>query len=178
MICRAGAAGDHSVPPFPPMKRLGWLAVVVACMGTLGIVLTPAFLIQPFSAQTASGVSWSYALRQAAPAVSVAGALVMLLALVTGWRRARWFGRTLLVVLTTVMLATAWFARQNHFEWMFRPAHDVRFTAIKEATGVVPDELVIAVASGPDALAFPIRRIGYHHVVNTTLGGEPIVATY
>lgn len=162
------------------MRRIGWLALFVACVATLGIVFTPAVLIQPFSAQSASGVSWSYALRQAAPAVSVGGAMVVLLALLTGWRRSRWFGRTLLVVLTTLMLATAWFARQNHFEWMFRPVHDVRFTAIKAATGVVAGELVIAVADadGADALAFPIRRIGYHHVVNTTLGREPIVATY
>jgi hypothetical protein len=160
------------------MKRLGWLAVVLACLATVGLVLTPAFVIQPFSAQTASGVSWSYALRQAAPIVSLVGLAVILLALVTGWRRARWFGRTGLVVLTLLMLATAWFARQNHFEWMFRPVHDVRFTAISDVKGVIPDELVIAVADGPDALAFPIRRIGYHHVVNTTLGAEPIVATY
>jgi hypothetical protein len=162
------------------MKRLGWLAVFVACVATLVVVLTPAVLIQPFAAQTKTAVSWSYALRQAAPAVSVAGACVVLLALLTGWRRARWFGRTLLVTLSLLMLTVAWFARQNHFEWMFRPVPDVRFTAISEAKGIVNYELVIAVADerGREALAFPIRRIGYHHVVNTTLGPEPIVATY
>ena len=160
------------------MKRLGWLAVIIACAVTLAVVLTPVMLIKPFSAQTASGVSWSYALRQAAPVVSAGGTLVVLLALITGWRRARWIGRTLLIGLSLLMLTTAWFARQNHFEWMFRPVPDVRFTSIAEATGVLPGELVIAIADGADALAFPIRRIGYHHVVNTTLGREPIVATY
>jgi Protein of unknown function (DUF3179) len=162
----------------PAMKRYGWLALFVACAATLAVVFAPAALIQPFAAQTVSGVSWSYALRQAAPVVSAGGAAVVLLALVTGWRRARWPGRTLLIALTTIMLATAWFARQNHFEWMFRPVHDVRFTSIEKTTGVVPHELVIAVGEGSDAMAFPIRRIGYHHVVNTTLGREPIVATY
>jgi hypothetical protein len=162
------------------MKRLGWLAVFVACVGTLLVVLAPVYLIQPFEPQTVSGVSWSYDLRRLAPVVSLGGAFVVLLALVFSWRRGRWFGRTLLLVASVLMLGTAWFARQNHFEWMFRPVHDVRFTSIKEATGVVPEELVIAVASdtGRDALAFPVRRIGYHHVVNTTLGAEPIVATY
>lgn len=160
------------------MKRLGWLALFVACAATLAVVLTPAVLIQPFAAQTASAVGRSYALRQAAPMVSVGGAVVALLALLTGWRRARWFGRTLLIGAATLMLATAWFARQNHFEWMFRPVHDVRFTSIDKTTGVVPNELVIAVGEGAEAMAFPVRRIGYHHVVNTTLGREPIVATY
>ena len=39
-------------------------------------------------------------------------------------------------------------------------------------------EPVIAVADRGDALAFPITRIGYHHLVNTALGGVLIVATY
>jgi Protein of unknown function (DUF3179) len=26
--------------------------------------------------------------------------------------------------------------------------------------------------------AYPIRQMGYHHVVNDTLGGVPIIATY
>jgi Protein of unknown function (DUF3179) len=164
------------------MKRLGWLAVFIACAVTLAVVLTPAYVIRPFTPQTVSGVSWAYDLRRMAPLVSLGGALVVLLALVAGWRRARWFGRTVLVLATALMLTAAWFARQNHFEWMFRPAHDVRFTSIKDATGVIPHELVIAIAASDapnaDALAFPIRRIGYHHVVNTTLGDEPIVATY
>ena len=54
------------------MKRLGWIAVFVACLATLVVVLTPAVLIQPFAAQTKAAVAWSYALRQAAPTVSVA----------------------------------------------------------------------------------------------------------
>jgi hypothetical protein len=160
------------------MKRLAWLAVLLACAIALSFVLVPVVLIQPFSAQTPSGVAWAYALRQASPYVSAGGAFVVIVALLAGWRRARWFGRTLLLAMTVLMLAAAWFARQNHFEWMFRPDKDVRFTTAKEAAGVTAGELVIAVGSGPDALAFPVRRIGYHHVVNTTIGGEPIVATY
>lgn len=37
---------------------------------------------------------------------------------------------------------------------------------------------VLGVANATAALAFPITRIGYHHLVNATLGDVPIVATY
>jgi hypothetical protein len=73
---------------------------------------------------------------------------------------------------------TAWFSRQNHFEWMFRPNADPSF----EQAGVVHDidahEPVIGVTLGGDALAFPVTRIGYHHLVNTTIASTPIVATF
>lgn len=62
--------------------------------------------------------------------------------------------------MTGVLLAVAWFARQNHFEWKFRPVPDPQFVAAREAKGVTPDELVIGVARNQEALAFPVRRIG------------------
>jgi hypothetical protein len=74
--------------------------------------------------------------------------------------------------------AAAWFSRQNHFEWMFRPFPDPQFVAAAKATDLKPGEPVIAIAGRGEALAFPITRIGYHHLVNTALGGVPIVATY
>ena len=37
---------------------------------------------------------------------------------------------------------------------------------------------VIGVARSGDAVAFPVTRLGYHHLVNTTLGPVPIVGTY
>ena len=61
---------------------------------------------------------------------------------------------------------------------MFRPYPDPRFLAATDAHGVPPEEPVIGVAASGAALAFPITRIGYHHLVNTTLGDVPIVATY
>jgi uncharacterized membrane protein len=160
------------------VKRSTWLLLLLACLVTLAIVAVPVVLIRPFSPQSTAGVAWSYGLRRVSPWVSGGAAVLFVAALVTGWRRARWFGRVGLIVMTLVVLPIAWFARQNHFEWMFRPAPDARFVPAQKAGDVKPEDSVIAVAIGNDSLAFPITRIGYHHVVNTTLGREPIVATY
>jgi hypothetical protein len=40
------------------------------------------------------------------------------------------------------------------------------------------DDKVLAVSLGGEAHAYPIRTMGYHHIVNDTVGGVPIAATY
>jgi len=160
------------------MKPRLWLAVLLVFAITLAIVGVPVFLIRPFSAQTPTAVAVSYVLRRISPGVSVVSAVFMAAGLIVTWRRSRWIGRAVWVLMAATTAAAAWFAQQNHFEWMFRPIHDPRFVAISDATGVTPDELVIGVALDRESLAFPVRRIGYHHVVNTTVGAVPIVATY
>jgi hypothetical protein len=166
------------------MRTLLWLSLVLVFAGVLAVVGTPVWLVQPFAAQTPDGLSWSWTLRQAAPAVTLTGLALSLVPAVLLWRgsgRRRWrtIGRrTLVALLVLPVAAAAWFARQNHFEWMFRPFPDPQFVALDRATDLKPAEPVIAVAERGDALAFPITRIGYHHLVNTALGGVPIVATY
>lgn len=165
------------------MRRLLWLLLVLVLAGVLAVVGTPVWLVQPFAPQTPEGLSWSWTLRKAAPAVTLAGLAFSVVIAALLWRgagrRRRTIGRrTLLAILVLPVAAAAWFARQNHFEWMFRPFPDPQFVAIDRATDLKPAEPVIAVADRGDALAFPITRIGYHHLVNTALGGTPIVATY
>jgi hypothetical protein len=38
--------------------------------------------------------------------------------------------------------------------------------------------MVLAVKLDGMARAYPIRSMGYHHVINDVVGQEPIVATY
>jgi hypothetical protein len=163
---------------------LAWTLAIGAGVVALVVVGVPVWLIQPFAPQTPAGVAWSWRLRQIAPAVSLGAAIVVLAAAaVIAWlparsRRHRTLRASGLAVVAAIALATAWFARQNHFEWMFRPFPDPRFVAAAAATDVPAQEPVIGVAGDGAALAFPITRIGYHHVVNATLGAVPIVATY
>ena len=148
------------------------------------IVGVPVWLIQPFAPQTADALAWSWRLKVLAPGVTLGLGFVALAAVVAALRRADrssrgGIARTVgLVMLLAGHAAVVWFARQNHFEWMFRPFPDPRFVAAAAATDIEPDEPVIGVARGGDAVAFPVTRIGYHHLVNTTLGDVPIVGTY
>lgn len=165
-------------------ERLNWAVVVAALLVSLVVVGLPVWLIQPFAPQTPAGVAWSWQLRELAPRLTVtAWLLVAAAALVLATqparsRRRRHARLTVLALAVVAATGAAWFARQNHFEWMFRPFPDPRFVAADAATDLPAEEPVIGVARSGAALAFPITRIGYHHLVNATLGDVPVVATY
>jgi hypothetical protein len=159
------------------------IVAIAALIASLVAVGVPVWLIQPFAPQTPEAVQWSWRLRQIAPGLSLAAALlVVAAALVLASRPVRSRRHRVLrasgLALTAILaVATAWFARQNHFEWMFRPFPDPRFVTA-DAVAVDAAAPVLGVAAGGAALAFPITQIGYHHLVNATLGPVPIVATY
>jgi hypothetical protein len=48
-------------------RRLAWLALLLIVVVAFGVVLTPAWLIQPFRPQTDGNLAVSYALRRWSP---------------------------------------------------------------------------------------------------------------
>ena len=154
------------------------LLVVVA--STLAIVMIPALIIQPFKSQSPRGVALSYTLRSWAPIATMIGTVLVLTLgffLVRG-RRRLWLKLPASMLCLALVLTAAWFARQNHFEWMFNPLPNASFVRAGDASFVSGADKVLSVDINGDAAAFPIRQMGYHHVVQDTVGGVPIVATY
>jgi hypothetical protein len=133
-----------------------WLAVCGLTLGSVVMVAIPVWLVQPFAQQSAQGLWWSHSIKRIAPALTtlaLAGALVAGWSL---WRRAatsrrsqRAAVRVALVLFAVVATGAAWFARQSHFEWMFRPNREPSFVAIVDAAGLDPNEPVIGVTVGP-----------------------------
>src|SRR6185503_12947647 len=161
------------------MPRLVWALLVVVLLAAIALVGVPVLLLQPFSPQGPTYVPWAWTLRRAwAPAGTIVCAVILVAALWRGWPRTKWLGKTGLVLFAIAGVAAAWFARQNHFEWMFNPIAAPAFDRGAKAPAVDADDLVLGLVIKDDAVAFPVRRIGYHHVVNVTIGGEPIVASY
>jgi Protein of unknown function (DUF3179) len=160
-------------------RRLGWLVLLLVVIAALALVAAPVWIIQPFKPQTNSGLAVSYALRRWSPLLTVT-ALVISLALVLWlWRGSqRWIAKIVLVILLLPAIAAAWFARQNHFEWMFNPLANSAYAKANDASFVGEEDMVLAVEHNGDAVAYPVRLMAYHHVVRDTVGGTPIVATY
>jgi hypothetical protein len=155
-----------------------WLALILVVLGAFAWVFIPVWTIQPFKAQTDGGLNLSYALRSWSRVVTpVALALAALIAVVL-WRGTRWWSKVALVVLLVPVVAATWFARQNHFEWMFKPLGQSAYVAAGEVDFVGDEEIVLAVEVNGDAVAYPIRQLAYHHVVEDTVGGLPVVSTY
>jgi hypothetical protein len=164
-------------------KRAGvgrtWALAALVVLGVLLWVAIPVVLIQPFKAQTPFGVALSYELRQKAPGVTIVGLILLLPLLVRlarhltrGWQWAP------LVLLAALGGFPAWFARQNHFEWMFNPLPDPTYAPAALVQSVDDRDMVVAVEIGGDAVAWPVRQMAYHHNVQDTVGGVPVVSTY
>lgn len=160
-------------------RKVGWLVLLLMGAGALAMVVTPVLKIAPFKAQTPEALALSYALRSWSPVATALALLLSLLIVAFLWRGLRsWWARAILALLLAPVLAAAWFARQNHFEWMFAPLPNPGYAAASEVDFVADDEMVLAVELNGDAVAYPIRQIAYHHVVQDTVGGVPVVTTY
>jgi hypothetical protein len=159
-------------------RKLVWLILLVLVVTVVTIVLTPVFLIMPFKAQTPRIMEVSYMMRRWSPLFTMIAALLILTFTIGLWLGGRWWSRIVLVVLLLPVLGATWLARQNHFEWMFNPLPNAAYAKAAEVTFVNDDDRVLAVTIGGESVAYPIRLMGYHHLVGDTVGGVPIVATY
>ena len=144
-----------------------------------GFVLTayPIYVIRPFVEQKPAALRRAlWVLLHNKPILLILALLITALAIFL-WRRAGWVARLVLVpaVATTILAAVAsWI---NPYEKMFHPVGEPRFLAANLAA-IDANDMVIAVTINGESRAYPIREMGYHHIVNDRLQGLPIVVTY
>jgi hypothetical protein len=157
------------------MKRAFFALLVLA---SLAVVLIPAWIIRPFRGQSPEALTLALTLRTWAPLVTVVTGLAALMLALGLVRGARWPQKTLVTAGIVLVVASAALARCNYFERIFfKPITTPQFESATKVQ-LDPDEMVLAVRSGPQARAYPIRAMAYHHLVNDTLGSLPLVATY
>jgi Protein of unknown function (DUF3179) len=155
-----------------------WLSLSLIVAAAVAMVAIPVFVIMPFKAQTAAGVEWSYWLRRYSPIATVIATVLFLALCAKLWRGARLWGRLAMPALLAPLLAITWFAYQNHFEWMFNPLPNADYARMGEAGFVADTDMIMAVEINGEAVAYPVRQMAYHHVINDVVGGKSIAATY
>ena len=161
-----------------PTRTIYGLLVLLVLVVLLWVA-TPVFLIMPFKSQAPWMIAVSHFLRTWSPwvtaiALAIGGGLVYKL-----WQLGAGSRQRAVAIAAMVPLAAAtWFARQNHFEWMFAPLTDPAYVRGSAADFVNPGDMVLGVALNGDVAAWPVNQLAYHHVVNTEVGGVPIAATY
>lgn len=160
-------------------NKTAWLILLLITAATFIIVFTPVWLIQPFAAQTERQLEISYFLKSWSAVLTVIFALAAIALSVFIFRNAARLLKTLPLILPLLIIFVfTWFARQNHFEWMFNPLKSAQFAKVSETDFVKDDDLVLAVVIDGDAAAFPVRQMAYHHIAQDVVGGTPITATY
>lgn len=154
-----------------------WAAILFALISALCLII-PMYVIRPFRPQEARQLEFALTVRDAGPWVSALCLLPVLWFLFLAFkRRTGVLPRIVLVVCSLVALAAAILTHVNIFEVMFHPYPSPAFV---DANGVHidADDKVLAVKIGGVAHAYPIRIMGYHHIVNDMIGDVPIAATY
>jgi Protein of unknown function (DUF3179) len=151
-------------------------ALVFAAVSDACIVI-PMFVIRPFRPQGARELEIALAVRHAGPWISGLCAAAVLLVMLRAWKTTKIGARVAMTGLLLVAFAGAILTHVNIFEKMFHPYGSPSFESAAEAP-VDSDDKVLAVKVGKQARAYPIRTMGYHHIVNDTVDGVPIAVTY
>jgi Protein of unknown function (DUF3179) len=157
-----------------------WVAVMLACLAvSLVLVAYPLYVIQPFRAQGARELMLALAVSRLRPVLTVISALAAVAAAIAYWRgQASMRGRVMVAAGAVLVCVLAVLARVNVYEGlMFHAVDHPEFTAVKDAQLDADDKLIV-IKIGGAARAYPIREMGYHHVVNDVVGGTALVATY
>jgi uncharacterized BrkB/YihY/UPF0761 family membrane protein len=156
-----------------------WTSLFLIVLAALSAVLIPAILIQPFRPQSPRDLEISYTLRRWSPILTIFFSLVAFILVLRLWPASRrWWRKSALVLLMVLSLVATWLARQNHFEWMFNPLARTAYASAGEAGFVRDDDMVMAVKINGEAVAYPIRQMTYHHLVQDSVGGTQVVTTY
>ena len=154
------------------------LCLFLASLAALAFSLYPMYVIRPFQEQKSVPLERALWVQLHDKAILLAiFALITILAWFF-WRRAGWVARLLLVpamVVSLLAVGVSWF---NPYEqMMFHPYGEPRYVAIQQA-GIDAKDMVIVVTLNGESRAYPIREMGYHHIVNDRLHQLPIVVTY
>lgn len=157
-------------------KSLG--VVAVCALISILCVAIPMYVIRPFRPQGARELALALGVRHMGPWISGFCAVIAIAVLIWSWRNISRVGfRIAMVALCVVAIAGACLTHVNIFEKMFHP-YDAPAFGSADAVRVDPDDKVLAVTIAGQSRAYPIRTMGYHHIVNDTVGGVPVAVTY
>jgi hypothetical protein len=167
----------------PALHREGvspaWRAITFYGIAAAGIALfvIPTFIIRPFRQQTPRALWLALALRPRAPLLTLIAAAICILLTLAMWKLAGGWRKAAIGVTLLLVVASAVMARLNYFEWMFHPIAGAQFQA-HSSSKLDAKEMVMAVSLSGEARAYPISQMAYHHVLNDTVAGVPIMVTY
>ena len=150
---------------------------MVLTIFSLGLFLVPAFIIRPFSHQSAMGLRLALFVKWIAPTLTLLALLGVLAVAWLLWQKSSWLLRSGIIASLLLCLASAVMVRQNYFEWMFNPIKAAGFIAPGDSH-LGDKEMVMTVKIGPEARAYPIVQMAYHHILNDMVADVPIAVTY
>jgi hypothetical protein len=156
------------------VKKLALLLLVLLAVAA---VYYPLHVIHPFKHQDQNQLLFALAVKRWAPWLTLIFAITGLVLAVQIWNERGVWKRIGIVFAMLLLTISAAASRFNVYEMMFRPVPSAGFLAASEAK-YEPTDMVMSVAINDQVKAWPVRTMGYHHVFNDELAGQPLVVTY
>lgn len=153
------------------MKKIFWLGI----LGLLLFEIANVYFIMPMpGSQQMNSIDLAYFLYTWRWVFRGLFGLMI----VAGLFRSNWKRKWLLAIPLLLVIAVVYMAN-------FKMAADVMFKQPKqlllvsaESNKVDSNRLVLGISINGEAKAYPIRFLGYHHHIQDTVGGKPVMVTY
>lgn len=158
---------------------LAWLSLVSLGLLAFLSLFVPLIIGDPSREQTSRDLALAYFLQRNSSFITIT-----LLAVSAGlsiwiWRNTfRRIKKYFLFLPLALMLILIWAAYQNSMEWIFPQLETTAYLSSGDADFVSDSDIVMAVEVNGQAVAYPVRQMLYHHIVNDSVGGIPVVSTY
>ena len=153
------------------MKKIFYLGFI----GLLLFEILNVYLIMPMpGSQQMNSIDVAYFLYKWRWVFRGFFAVALLIGLFnTNWKRKWTVAIPLLILAVVIYMANFNMAADHMF---YKPEKVVLATAATNR--VDSNRLIIGVVNNGEAKAYPIRFLGYHHQVQDTVGGKPLLITY
>jgi hypothetical protein len=137
------------------------------------------YFIMPFpGSQQSNTIDIAYFIGKNILWLRIIGLLIVIFPLISFFEHARVWKK---ILLSVVVLFYLFIFYMFNFKFLadkmfYQPIN--KFLASVAENKVDTNGLVIAAVINGEAKAYPIEIIGYHHQVQDTIGGEPVIVTY
>ena len=153
------------------MKRIFWLGII----GLLLFEVLNVYFIMPMpGSQDMNSIDAAYFLYKWRWVFRIVFGLMIVIGFFKARIKRRWLlVIPLLIVAAAVYMANFVMAADHMF---YQPGKVLMAKA--DDNKVDSQRLVIGIVHNGEAKAYPIRFLGYHHQVQDTVGGKPVIVTY
>ena len=153
------------------MKIFFWFGII----GLLLFEIANVYFIMPLpGSQQMNSINLAYFLYRWRWVFRALFLLMILIGLFKSHWKKRWLPIIPLMVISVVIYMANFVMAADHM--FYQPKKVLLVNA--DENKVDSNRLVIGVTNNGESKAYPIRFLGYHHQVQDTIGGEPVIVTY
>jgi hypothetical protein len=153
------------------MKKIFWLGII----GLLVFEILNVYFIMPMpGSQEMNSIDAAYFLNKWRWLFRALFGVMI----ITGLLKSTWKRKWLLIIPITIVAAVVFMAnfKMAADHMFYQPDKLLLVNAVDNK--VDSQRLVIGIINNGEAKAYPIRFLGYHHQVQDTIGGKPVIVTY